>query len=107
GPLATKVRWIEDECLGQDHSQHSNGNIDVKNPAPTVVIREPSASHRPQHRSNHDAEGPERHRLSTFFRWKGFQKNRLRQGLQTPAAGALHYAASDEKAERRGEATQE
>ena len=98
-PVA-KIRRIEDENFGEDQRDDADGDVDVEDPAPAVVVGEPSAGDRAEHRRDHDAERPEGHRLPALFGGKGFQQNGLREWLQSSAAGALNHPTKDE--ERQG-----
>ena len=77
GTAALDVRRIEDQKIGKDEGQNANGNIDVKNPAPTVAISEPAAYDGAEHGRDHNAQRPKSHRLAAVFRRKYFQQNRL------------------------------
>ena len=93
GFLPPQIGRIEDENLRQDHRDHADRNVDVEDPAPTVVVGEPAAGHRTQHGRDHDAQRPERHRLSALLRRKRLQQDGLRERLQSAAACALNDAA--------------
>ena len=81
GTLSPQVRWVVDECLRQQNSQNADWNIDVEDPAPTVVIGEPTAEDGPEHRRDHDSKCPKCHCLPTLLGWEGLKKNGLRERL--------------------------
>ena len=81
------------------------GNVDVENPAPGIIFREPAAQHRSQHGREHHAQHIGRHRRAAFLGRKTFQQNRLRNRLQRATARPLHNGSKDQKGEiRRGTA---
>ena len=96
-----QIRRIEDENLRQDDRDDADGNVDVEDPAPTVIVGEPAAGDRTEHGRDHDAERPERHRLPALLRRKRLQQDGLRQRLQSAAARALNDAADNEKRQVR------
>ena len=79
-----------------DASAHRQ--IDVEDPAPTVVIGQPAAEHRTEHGRDHDAESPESHRLAAILWREGFEHHRLRKRLQRAAGRALNHAEEDQHA---------
>src|SRR5260370_26808815 len=65
------------ECGGQDERDDPNRYIDKKNPAPTPVIRDPSAERRPDDGSRYDGHAVERERCRPLLRRKCVHKDRL------------------------------
>ena len=85
------------KICGEDESNDSDGNVDVENPAPTVIVGEPAAGDRAQHGRDHDSQRPESHRLSALLRRERFHQDGLRQRLQAAATRALDDAAGNQK----------
>ena len=77
-----QVGRIPDENLRQDDGDDADGNIDVEDPAPAVIVGEPAAGDRTQHGRDHDAQRPEGHRLPALLRRKRFHQDGLREWLQ-------------------------
>src|SRR5205085_4338333 len=57
--LTPQVGWIEDEGLGQENRYHPDGDVDVKHPAPTVIIGKPPTGDWSEHRRHYDSKRPE------------------------------------------------
>ncbi len=55
-----KIRRIEDEHFGQDERDDADGDVDVEDPAPAVVVGEPAAGDRPEHRARPRCRAPRR-----------------------------------------------
>ena len=102
-----QIRRIEDEQLREDDRNNSDRNVDVKDPAPTVVVGDPAAGNGTEHGSNHDTQRPESHGLTAFVGRKRLQQDGLRERLQTAAAGALNEPKNDKEAERWRESAEE
>ena len=70
---------------GDDADRH----VDVKHPAPVVVVGEPAAERRPHDRTDGDARHPDAHRLGELLARIDVEHHRLRHGHECGAARAL------------------
>ncbi len=82
-----------DQLAGEKERQQADGNIDEEDPAPTVVIRNPTAEHRPDRRGRYQHNGVESEGRSTLGRRKGIHQNGLRYGGEASTGDALEDAA--------------
>jgi len=91
--------------LRHQQGDDADRDIDVKDPAPTVVVGEPAAHHRPEHRGDHDAQCPKGHGFAALGGRKDFKQDGLREWLQAAAGSALDHPEDDEEAKGWGEST--
>ena len=87
---APDVFRVKNELLDHPQGNQTARDVDVKNPAPGIILREPAAQNRPQHGREHHACHIGRHGQAAFGRRKTLHQNGLRDRLQRAAAGALH-----------------
>ena len=86
--------------------QGPDRHVDQEDPSPTVLVRDPSAEGRADHRRDQGGEAKERHRNALLFRGEGVQQHALAGGLQTAAREALDDAEQDQLAEAAGHPAQ-
>ena len=98
---------VEDELLDHPQGDQTAGDVDVKDPAPGIIVGEPAAQHRADHGRQHDAHHVGRHGQAPLGGRKTLHQNGLRDGLQRPAAGALHNGSDDQKGKIRSFAASE
>ena len=82
--------------------QNADGHVDVKNPAPTVVVGDPAAERRADRRRQHHGHAIYRESHAAFLGRKGIRQDGLLAWLQSPAADALHHAEENQPAQRFG-----
>src|SRR6185503_2826726 len=100
GSLAPQVGRIKDECLGEKNRDDPDRNIDIEDPPPAVVVRQPTAGDRTQHWRDYDSERPKRHCLPALLWRERLQQYRLGQGLQSPTTSALNDPKDDQERQR-------
>ncbi len=77
-------------------------DVDVKDPAPGITVREPAAQRGPDDRGENHSDAINRHGHAALGRRKTLQQDRLRERLQRPAPGALHHAGHDQQSQTAG-----
>ena len=75
--LGAEIRRIEDVELRHHDRRDAHRDVDVEDPAPAVVVRQPPAEHRTENRRDDDAERPEAHGLAAILRRERLQQDRL------------------------------
>src|SRR5439155_1166095 len=86
--------------------KHSNRNIDVEDPTPGIVVRQPTSQNRAKHWRHHNAQTPYAHRLSLLSRRKGFKHHGLRDRLQNTTGESLDDPESNKPGQAGSEATE-
>ena len=81
-----------------------DGNVDVENPAPTVVVGDPSAQGGADRRRDDDGHAVHGKSHAAFRGRKRIGENGLLAGLQSAAARALQDAEKYQRAEARSQA---
>jgi hypothetical protein len=94
--FAEQIGRIEDQQRSQQQGTNAHRNVDQENPAPGVVVGDPSAERRAHHGREHHAHAVHRHGDALLFTWKRFAQDGLRNGLQRAAAQALQHAAQNQ-----------
>ena len=89
--------------LRQGHRQKTDRQVDVENPAPRIIVRNPSAQRGTDDGSHNHRQRKHRHRRAAFGRRKTFQQNRLGDRHHRPASRSLQNARQDKhrQAQRR------
>ena len=59
--LAMHVTGLADENQGAQRAQHADRQVDVKDPAPAVILGQPAAERRPHDRAEDRADAEHRH----------------------------------------------
>ena len=98
---------VEDKKPGHNDGRHTDRDVDVEDPAPTVAVRQPAAQDRTEHGSDHDAETPKAHGLATVPGREGFQKHGLRNRLKPAAARSLNHSEENQEGQAWGEPAEE
>src|SRR6202021_811120 len=96
-------RWVIDQKMDEDHRDQTNRQVDEEDPAPGVVIGEPSTQGRTECGRAYRRDCIERKRETTFFRRKDGGQNCLRHRLQAAAPSALNHARQKQKPETWGD----
>jgi hypothetical protein len=97
-PVETRRRVVPRFMQKQKHARRghdADGNIDVKHPAPRIVVGEESTERRPQDRPQHDDHRPDSHDLSALLERITVDDDGLREGRQRCAECALKKAKQD------------
>ena len=105
--LPDQVRRIEDHRRRQCEREDADRDVDEEDPAPGVVVGDPAAQRRPDHRRHDHAHAVERHRDALLFAREALDQNGLGDRLQRSAAQALQHAKEDQRAERRRHAAEQ
>ena len=113
-PARAEIRRILHHPEHQKQRQQTDGKIDVEDPAPGVIVGQPSAQRR-ANRGRHDGgDSVEREGQPALLGREGVRQNGLRHRLKPAAAGALNHAeqnqhrqAGSDAAEQRGDGEQE
>ncbi len=92
---APQVRWVLHKGHGHQHADHADGDVDVEDPRPAVVVDQPAAQHRPDGGRQHHAHAVDGHRHALLARREGLPQDGQRDGYQSPAADALDRAPQD------------
>ena len=85
---------------GENRRDDAERNVDVEDPRPVVVVRDPAAERRAECRADHDADAEDRHAGSRFFGRERFVQRGLRRREQRPTANSLNYAPEDQPQQR-------
>ena len=96
---------IPEHDARQEHTDDADRNVDVEDPAPGVIISDPSSGRRPEHGRHQDCHGVKRHRHTAFLGGEAVGENRLNRGLQPSAGKSLRNPEQHEDAERRRKST--
>ena len=97
---------VFDKGLDHEDGKDADGQVDIENPAPGIVVGDPATEGRPKNRGHNHAHAEGGHRHTALFARETFEQNRLRHRDQGPAARSLKNPGKDEKAERRSHAAQ-
>jgi hypothetical protein len=93
-------RRILEHDAGEENAEEAYGDVDVKDPAPGIVISDPPSGGRSQNGRNEDRDRVERHSHAAFLRRKAISKNGLYGGLQSPSGKVLSDPEEDKQAKR-------
>ncbi len=99
-PHRVAVRGFLQKRQQADRRHDTERNIDVEDPAPTVMIGQPAAQYRAADRADHHPHGPDRHGGAPFLRRIDLVHHRLRQRHQRGAEHALHRAENHHLSQR-------
>ncbi len=105
--LALEVRRIVDEARHHHQREDADGNVEVEDPAPGVVVGDPAAEGGADDGRDDDAESVGGHRLAVFLLREGLQQDGLGEGLQTASGEPLQDAEDDELGETAGHAAEQ
>ncbi len=96
------------EHVGAQHGigGDSERDVDVEHPSPGVVVGQPPAEHRTEHRGHDDADAEEGHRLPAVLGLERLEHDRLRQRLHHAAGHALDDPPEHQNRKAGGQAAQ-
>ena len=98
---------IKDVTIHQEQRERTNGQVEVEDPAPAVVVGDPTAECWAEDwgEKNTDAEG--RHGMTVTLLRKSLEQNGLGERLEPSAGQTLQHAEDDELRQRGGHAATE
>ncbi len=91
------VRRIFQVLAHQIQRKQADGNIDVKHPAPGIVVGQPSAQQRANNGRDDYAYAKGRHCHAVLLPREAFEQNGLRQRLQRASSRSLEHAGQNKK----------
>ena len=95
---------VKDKLFDHPQGDQTARDVDVKNPAPGIIVGEPAANDRSHHGCHDHAHHIGRHGHAPLGGRKTLHQNGLRNGLQRAAARALHNGGENQKGQiRRGQ----
>jgi hypothetical protein len=94
------VLGLVDVLRGHHDADDSDRQVDVEDPRPRVVVRDPAAEHRADGGADHDDHREQGHRHALLFRRERLAQDRLLRRLQRAAAEALDHAPHDQRRQR-------
>ena len=104
--LAGEVLGVGEDHAGEEGAARADGDVDVEDPAPGVVVGDPAAEGGAEHGRAHDGDGVDGHRHAALVAGEEVGENGLHGGLKASASEALQHAKDDQQAERRGDAAE-
>ena len=90
----------------QQRREQTHGHIDVEDPGPGNIVRDPAAQQGPGHGRDQRGHGPHRQRHPRLGRRVAGQQQRLRQRDHRPGHQALQHAEADQHLQRTRQAAQ-
>ena len=99
-------RGIFDEAKDQEQRQNADRQIDEENPAPGVVIRDPSAEGRSDRRRDDCGDAVEREGQTALFGRESVRQDCLGHGLKPATADPLQNPKEDDGSEAWRDPTQ-
>ena len=85
-------RRVLDQSIDKQQRQNADGQVDEENPAPGVVIRDPSAKSRTDGGRDDYGDAVHSEGDAPLFWWKRIRQNGLRQRLESAAPCTLKDA---------------
>jgi hypothetical protein len=101
--LHGEIVRIFDQARHQQHRKHPDRHVHVEDPAPLIVVGDPTADSRPDRRREHDHHSIYGKRGAQPFGRKTVPQDGLRYRLQAAAASSLDNAKQNQHSERRRE----
>ena len=94
---------ILDQAADQKEREYADGQIDVEDPSPGVVVGDPTADRRPEGWRKHCHKTVEREGLATLLFFEGIRHDGLRHRLEAATSDALKYTRNEQDRERWGD----
>ena len=107
GALGLEIRRIDDDDPAEKEGEQADGEIEIEDPAPAVVIRDEAAERRPDDGGEQRGDAEDGHGRALFFLREGVEQDALAGGLQAAAGEALQDARGDEHGQARGHAAED
>ena len=100
--VVDRRRFLLMERIVHVRSDHHGGEnadrqIDIEDPRPAIVVREPTPERRTDCWAHHDAESEQRHRHARLLSRERLEQDRLRYGHQRSTAASLHDAPKNQR----------
>ncbi len=105
--LLAKIRRILDQAMRQIKREQADGNVDIKNPAPAIIVGDPAAQRGTDRGSHHHRHSVNGKRHAALGRRKCIRKDGLLARLQASAPGALQDAEKHQQPEARRQPAKE
>ena len=106
-PLLFGAGGLVDQRADQKQRDQSHRHVDQEDPVPGIVVGDPAAERRPDHRRDHDRDAVDRKGLAALFGRKRVGEDRLLAGRHAAAAEALQDAEQHQRLQIPGEAAQQ
>src|SRR5262249_32677108 len=94
---ALRPRRILDQKKNEEQGQDADRQINKKDPAPAVVVGDPTAQGRADGGRDHRCDAKDRKRQAALLRWKRIGQDGLRHGLQSASGGALQGTKQNDR----------
>src|SRR6516165_5103469 len=104
---ALEIGRVLDEARSEQERENPNWNVDEENPAPAVVVGNPSAQSRADRGSHDDRNTIDCERHAAFGGWKGVRQNGLFTGLEAAPACTLQNTKDNQQRQVRRESAEE
>ena len=98
-PLRLQVFRILDQGAAHEEGERSDRNIQIKDPAPAVIVGDVAAERRPDHRREQRGKAKDGHRRALLLLRERIEEHRLTRRLQSAAGQALQRARRDDEPE--------
>ena len=106
-PRLLEIGRVEEEGADHDEAEEADGQVDVEDPAPGPVVRDPPAQRRPEDGPHHDADAPDGHGEAALAHREDLPQDGLGQRDQGPAPNTLEHPCNDEKGQVGGQPREE
>src|SRR6202023_211687 len=103
GAVSLEVRRILNKAVYQKKRHDTDRDVDVEDPVPAVVVREPAANSRTNRGRQDGNETVKREGQSAFAGLERVGHDGLRHGLQSASAGTLQDAKQQQESQRRSQ----
>jgi hypothetical protein len=94
-----EVRRVEQERAGHEEAGEPDRQVDVEDPAPRPVVRDPASERGSEDRAHHDSDAPHGHRQAALFEREDLPHDRLGHRDDRPAPDPLEDARHDQEFE--------
>ena len=106
GAIGLDPGRVVDEAGDEDEGEEADGDVDVEDPAPGVVVGDPAAEGGADGGGEDGDEAVEGKGLTALFLFEGVGHDGLGHGLEAAAPDALDDAGDEEDGQRGGDAAQ-
>ena len=101
GTIGFDPGWILDQAADQKEGEYADGQIDVEDPSPRVVVGDPTADRRSEGWRKHGDETIEREGLASFPWFERIRHDGLRHRLEAATSDALKDTCKEQDRECR------
>src|SRR5665213_3857923 len=102
-----EIWWIFHQPEDKKERQDADGQVDIENPAPRIIVREPAAESRADCGCADRRDSVKSKCEPALLRWKRVGENGLRHGLQSATARALQDPEQDQQGKARCDAAEQ